>query len=276
MTFVDKKLKEHNEYLLNEVIIPNRGNTAAFIDHTGAQHGKLTAIKYLGINKNYAYKKIHYYLFECECGNQLVARYDNVKSGKTTSCGCTAMDLLLERSTTHSMCHTRLYRIYAGMCNRCYNQKEPAYPEYGGRGIRVCDEWLEKDNKGNSPGFLNFYNWSVNNGYADNLSIDRIDVDGPYAPWNCRWATVKMQNVNQQRTKYISYKSWVFPIKIWEDITGISAETIKHRLKRGWNVDQALRIPSGYSRYDSEYLTWEVSPELLKYHRPDKADIAIK
>lgn len=277
MTYVDKKLKDHNEYLLNEVIIPNPENkTAYFVDHTGEKHGKLTAVKYLGINKNYSYKKVHYYLFECECGNEIIARYDNVKNGKTTSCGCVAMEMLIERSTTHLLCHTRLYRIYYKIIMRCYNKADQKYPLYGGRGIRMCDEWLERDENRVSPGFLNFYNWAMENGYEDKLSIDRIDVDGPYCPENCRWADNKMQTNNQQRTLYIYYRGWIFPIKIWSEITGISTNTIMNRIDKGWSIEQVLRIPPGCKQFDSKYLVWDVSSEYLKYHRPDKEHIAIK
>ena len=273
------QLKEHNEYLINEIIIPNPENKISpksFVDHTGEKHEKLTAKKYLGINKNYSYKKIHYYLFECECGNELVTRYDNVKNGKTTSCGCTAIEMLIDRSTSHSLCNTRLYRIYYKILMRCYNKNDHKYPLYGARGICMCDEWLERDNHGVTPGFLNFYNWAIENGYEDNLSIDRIDVNGNYEPTNCRWADTKMQNVNQQRTKYISYKGWVLPVAIWSDIIKIPSNILHFRLKKGWNAEQILRTPPGARKFGSEYLSWEISPDYLKYHRPDKEQEAIK
>lgn len=96
----------------------------------------------------------------------------------------------------HDKSTTRIYRIWIGMKARCYNKNSVPYPHYGARGITVCDEWTDKEH-----GFMNFYNWSVNHGYEDNLSIDRINVDGNYCPDNCRWADNYIQSVNRHKKK---------------------------------------------------------------------------
>ena len=113
----------------------------------------------------------------CTCGNAIIVEDIKLKRNATNSCACLRNELASQRMTTHGLSHHRLYHILAGMQGRCYNPNNPKYKRYGGRGIKVCDEWLDKEN-----GFINFYNWSMANGYADNLSIDRIDNDKGYSP----------------------------------------------------------------------------------------------
>lgn len=95
--------------------------------------------------------------------------------------------------------YTRIYRIWVGMKGRCLNHNYCQYEYYGGAGIKVCAEWLDKEN-----GFENFYQWSMQNGYTDKLSIDRLDPSGNYEPSNCRWATRYQQNVHLRNSKNTS------------------------------------------------------------------------
>lgn len=117
------------------------------------------------------------------------------------------------------------------MKQRCYNKNLDSYHNYGGRGIIVCDEW--KDN------FLNFYYWVINNGYSDTLTIDRINVDGNYEPGNCRWSTRKVQDNNRRTNRYITINDTTHSLEEWINIFGISKNTIRQRIKRGWS-DQDL------------------------------------
>lgn len=154
------------------------------IDLTGKRFGRLTVIEYLGKGR---------WLCACECGNRKAVSGPHLRSGATKSCGCLHSDQLKRSLTKHGGSKTRLYRIWLGMRKRCSNENCRAYERYGARGIKVCEEWSES--------FEAFRAWSLANGYADDLSIDRIDNDCGYSPDNCRWATAMTQTHNRRKCK---------------------------------------------------------------------------
>ena len=131
--------------------------------------------------------------------------------------------------------NTRLYRIYRNMLSRCYNKKASHYLRYGGRGIKVCDEW--KNN------FKNFYDWSIKNGYSDTLTIDRIDNNSSYYPENCRWVDIKTQSRNTSRTHLVTINGQTKSLIEWSEIHNVNYRTLRDRLKRGWNYKKALITP---------------------------------
>ncbi len=138
-------------------------------------------------------KKQRYGLFKCGfCGNEFKATMGNIKKGTTKSCGCVKNKLIGLAETTHGQRNTRLYSIYFKMIVRCYNPKCESFPDYGGRGITVCDEWRND--------LISFMWWALSNGYSKNLQIDRINNDGNYEPSNCRWTT---RVVNTQNTRVL-------------------------------------------------------------------------
>lgn len=141
----------------------------------------------------------------------------------------------IEKNTKHNKSNTRLHLIWCNMKARCYNKNDKYYQDYGGRGIAVCDEW--KDD------FMSFYNWSTANGYADNLTIDRIDVNGNYEPNNCRWATIKQQNRNKRDTKYVTYKGVTKPLIEWCEILRVEYHKTYNRIYNlDWEIERAFNM----------------------------------
>jgi len=158
-------------------------------DRIGKKFGKLTIINVI---KNKGKKT--YVLCKCDCGNTKQIRLDGITSGLVVSCGCFNKEQAIKtgkKKRTHGKTHTRIYRIWRKMKERCYYEADRRkYKYYGGRGITVYEEWKNS--------FEKFYDWAITHGYADNLSIDRIDVNGNYEPSNCRWITMAEQQRNKR------------------------------------------------------------------------------
>lgn len=141
---------------------------------------------------------------------------------------------------------TRLESIFQAMKNRCYNSNNPAYKNYGGRGIKLCEEWNNREiarnvQRNNTKGFLAFKKWALENGYTDNLTIDRIDVNGDYSPENCRWVNRKIQGNNRRNNHYITYKGKTQSLADWCRELCLNYHKIRSRLnKYNWSVDKAF------------------------------------
>ncbi len=128
--------------------------------------------------------------------------------------------------------HVRLYRIWIGIKTRCLNANNKAYPKYGGRGITICNDWINN--------FKSFREWALQNGYADNLTIDRIDVNGNYEPENCRWITLSNQSNNRSTSHYLTYNGITKTMGEFAKEYNLSIACLHRRIKAGWDVEKAL------------------------------------
>lgn len=198
-------------------------------DLTGQRFGRLTAIE---IDERGERGKT-YWICECDCGNIKSVRSDLLTRGSTKSCGCIKRESdarNVSRNHKHKMSGTRIYHEWQNMKGRCYNENNARWERYGGRGIKVCDEW-RKD-------FRPFYDWAMANGYDETLTLDRIDNDGDYCPENCRWATQKQQSRNRSSNVNITIGNSTRTLTEWCEIFDLDFGKIAARYKR--NGDTSL------------------------------------
>lgn len=190
-------------------------------DLTGQKYNHLTAIRMVSTNP------VKWECL-CDCGNKTVVLSNNLKSGNVKSCGC----LQRRGNPIHNQCYTRVYRIYRKILRRCFVPDDVAFPNYGGRGITMCQEWKDS--------FLAFSEWAYSNGYADDLTIDRIDNDGDYCPENCRWASRTTQSNNRRSCRIYSLNGKSQTLKQWCEEYGVSYKAIYARISRGWSFEEAI------------------------------------
>lgn len=210
----------------------------SYEDLTGKTFFRLTVVKPVTVNRRTKWE------CKCSCGETKIVDGLELINGHVKSCGCLHKDAMAERakkSKTYGYTHHRLYACYYRMRHRCENAADGSYKRYGGRGIKVCDEWKND--------IMAFINWGLENGYKEGLSIDRIDNDGDYSPENCRWADARQQSNNRHTNKYVSYNGETHTVSEWSRIIGISPLTLNARLSSGWNVEDALTISTDERRY---------------------------
>lgn len=206
-----------------------------FKDLTGKRIGRLTVIKRDEDRVTSSGYRFTRWLCKCDCGTQKSVFANALNSGRTKSCGCMQKEIAKNVAgtifKTHGETKTRLYGIWAGMKKRCYNENAYNYSGYGARGIRICDEWQS---------YEAFKKWSMENGYSDNLSIDRINVNGDYTPDNCRWADYCTQANNRRSTAYYTYNGEKYTISQLSEKYGVPHKKLYKRLYNGWSVERAI------------------------------------
>lgn len=204
-------------------------------DLTGIKYNRLTVIGFSErIGKNY------YWNCVCDCGNTkiIVVQSGQLKNGGTKSCGCWN----LERVTKHNLDGNPIYHVFNSMKSRCYSIKNRSYLDYGGRGVKICDEWLDD--------VVKFVEWSNINGYEEGLSIDRIDVNGNYEPSNCRWVDDYVQANNKTDNTSITYNSETRNLCQWADLYNLKRATLCYRLYiANWDIHKALTTPLQKNQY---------------------------
>lgn len=211
----------------------------------GQKFGRLTVIQEVEPHFDAKGRKVRMILCKCDCGNMTTLQISRLTCGITTSCGCLRLEKVgslnkrYEKMTGKilpkgfSFRKSRIYRIWTNMLHRCINHKER---NYYGKGIAVCEEWASD--------FFNFYFWVIDNGYTDELTIDRIDSNGNYEPSNCRWATYKQQNNNNSMNRIFTYKGETHTIGEWSDILGINRNLLYERtIFKKWPIEKAINTP---------------------------------
>lgn len=182
------------------------------------------------------------WLCRCDCGTEKIVAGTMITTGRTKSCGCFQRDMASAANITHGGSGTRLFSIWNGMRKRCGNPKEPGYKNYGSRGIRVCDEWLD---------FSAFRAWAHSHGYADDLTIERIKNSVGYQPGNCKWIPNSDQWKNTRRTQLSPEGD---PWSIVAEHHGINNYTYRHRrFFRGWPAKRAATEPLNRKQYSRDF-----------------------
>jgi len=189
------------------------------VDLVGEKFGRWTVMsKAKNKGKNTAWNCL------CECGTERSVLTHNLTRGKSSSCGCGQKEAASKANTTHGKRNTKLYGVYSGMKQRCYNENSPAYEYYGGKGVYICKEWLDD--------FMNFYNWAKANGYGKDMSIDRIDPNGNYEPDNCRWVTMEKQQNNKLNSMFIIIGNEKKTISEWAKTRKTNQQTLYSKIYR--------------------------------------------
>jgi hypothetical protein len=198
-------------------------------DLTGIRFGRLLVI---GPNDK---EGAYFWATLCDCGTIKSAYGGNLRAGNIKSCGCLKRENNIKRCQTHGKANHAEYKAWIAMRVRCYRKLGKGYPDYGGRGIKVCDRWLKS--------FDDFYH-DMGPRPSKGHSIDRIDNNGNYEPSNCKWSTRTQQNNNTRKTNFITIDDISLPIQEWARRFNISIGAIQGRLKKGWSIEAAVKTPA--------------------------------
>lgn len=210
------------EFIVEFGFDPNRG-----INLLNEKFGKLRVVSYSGLDN----RKERVWECECDCGNVVCRNGGSLRIGKTTHCGCELGKKIGESNTTHGQTKTRLYRVWSNMKTRCDNPNYYLTDSYGARGITYCDDWIK---------FESFMDWSLANGYREELTLDRINTNGNYEPNNCRWTTMSVQQNNRTNNRLITYNGECDTLANWSRKLNIKYNVLQHQLNMGKGLGEII------------------------------------
>ena len=200
-----------------------------FQDLSGQKFNCLAVIEHAG--RNHAGK--HIYLCKCDCGKTVILRGEDVKSGNTKSCGCLRRQMTIDKNYKHGYAHTPMYNVWLGIKERCLNPNNSSYKNYGGRGITICDDWMD---------YKNFHR-DMAPTYKTGLTLERIDNEKGYCEDNCIWADRNVQGNNKRNNHFIRFKGEVGTISQMARKYDLHPSIVQGRLYKGWSVKKALLTP---------------------------------
>lgn len=209
-----------------------------YVDITNVRFGRTVAKKQVGKDN----QGCTLWECECDCGNKHITRLSSLRNGTTKSCSCLQKEITRKRATIHGLSGNhkycpRLYRIWKNIKQRCFNPKACKYRNYGGRGITICDEWIE---------YLSFHKWAMSHGYQENLTIERIENDLGYFSSNCTWIPIEKQTRNKRNNHLITYAGKRKLLIEWAETLNMKYGTLRSRLVTyGWSVEKAIETPVG-------------------------------
>lgn len=206
----------------------------------GDKINKLTILEFKNVfryGQNITFAKCR-----CECGIIITRKLASIVTNKTKSCGCLQTEvqrnLAIKRNFKHGKSdHSyRLYRIWCGMRSRCYKEYTKGFKYWGGKGIKICQEWHD---------FTIFEKWAIENGYEDNLTIERIEINKDYCPENCKWITIEEQQINKSTNTFITAWDETKTLSEWgrDERCKVKAARIKYRIDNGWIPEKAISTP---------------------------------
>jgi hypothetical protein len=209
--------------------------THKFLDLTGRRFGRLVTVGHEWEVVDSGRRRLTRWKCVCDCGTERSIRQRSLIAGITLSCGCFGHEQRIKgikAHAPHGKTNTRAHKAWMEMNRRCHDPKRKAYPDYGGRGISICERWKD------------FRNFLEDMGECpDGLTLDRKDTNGNYEPENCRWVTYKVQNNNRRSNRLLEWNGECKTMTAWSEITGIKVGTLWQRLEFGWTIDRALTHP---------------------------------
>lgn len=201
----------------------------------GNRYGKLTVVRFSDVVNGTGT-----WLCKCDCGNEIISKGWLLKKGAIKSCGCYRRDLGKHKNRTHGLSNFRPYYVWKDMKRRCYDKTRPEYKNYGGRGIKICTEWLNSVEK--------FCEWARKSGYKKGLTIERVNNNMDYCPENCKWVSMKEQLNNNRRNNFLKINGITKTISQWSQKTGIKYDTLWSRVNKGYSdVDLIKPVDKRYS-----------------------------